>query len=311
MNLDSFTGPGSTPSRRRFWDEVTQAVIASQKVAGSNVSVEEHQGYGSIINAPSSGRRATPSGEVGACCDEEGNCTITTEGGCSGTFQGLGTDCDPNPCEQPLGACCYEDETCDDLTASDCEDSGGNWQGAGTTCDDDPYPCICFFPGPTSVTLSGISISCSCLEYFTGNCLGASSSLSCPPPDPWSGECCDSPTSGNGTFALTPSGSIYVGTIPDCIANVILWTSCDCDDEDTFVQPVSGGTIHTACVTENELYDGSPAGWYIWVFSSSFTIFYADGIINPTAGAANTSSCAVAPPVPNIGIGAGGTAILS
>ncbi len=50
MNLDSFTGPGSTPSRRRFWDKVTQSVIASQKVAGKNVSVDEHQGYGTIIS---------------------------------------------------------------------------------------------------------------------------------------------------------------------------------------------------------------------------------------------------------------------
>ncbi len=50
MNLDSFTGPGSTPSRRKFWDKITQAVNASQKVAGRNVSVSEHQGKGTLIN---------------------------------------------------------------------------------------------------------------------------------------------------------------------------------------------------------------------------------------------------------------------
>ncbi len=50
MNLDSFTGSGSTASRRKFWDQVTQAVIASQKVAGKNVSVDERQGYGSLIS---------------------------------------------------------------------------------------------------------------------------------------------------------------------------------------------------------------------------------------------------------------------
>ncbi len=52
MNLDSFRGPGSTPSRRRFWDRVTQAVNASQKIQGKNISVDEHQGIGTIINRP-------------------------------------------------------------------------------------------------------------------------------------------------------------------------------------------------------------------------------------------------------------------
>ncbi len=63
--LDSFTGPGSTPSRRRFWDKITQSVIASQKVAGKNVSVSEHQGMGTLINAT---RGRPPSG---VCCDTE------------------------------------------------------------------------------------------------------------------------------------------------------------------------------------------------------------------------------------------------
>ncbi len=52
MNLESFTGPGSTPSRRRFWDQVTDAVVSSQKVAGRNVSVDEHSGKGTVINVP-------------------------------------------------------------------------------------------------------------------------------------------------------------------------------------------------------------------------------------------------------------------
>ncbi len=71
MNLDSFTGPGSTPSRRRFWDKVTQAVLASQKVEGKNVSVDVRDGYGSVINIPSSspGRGGTPhTGGTPPCC---------------------------------------------------------------------------------------------------------------------------------------------------------------------------------------------------------------------------------------------------
>ncbi len=73
MNLEPFTGPGSTPSRRRFWDKVTAAVIASQKLAGQFVTVDEHIGKGTVINvADTSTRRPTP--PPGVCCDTE---TIT------------------------------------------------------------------------------------------------------------------------------------------------------------------------------------------------------------------------------------------
>ncbi len=127
MNLDSFTGPGSTPSRRRFWDKITEAVIASQKIAGKNVTVSEHPGYGTIINVDR--------GEGGgACCDEDGNCTTSTERQCAGTFQGVGTVCDPNPCGE-TGACCNEG-VCTQTTEGDC---AGIFKGVGTPCD--PNPC--------------------------------------------------------------------------------------------------------------------------------------------------------------------------
>ncbi len=69
MNLAPFKGPGSTPSRRRFWDEVTNAVNASQKVAGRFVTVDEFPGKGSVINvADTSVRRSgvlnCPSGDT-------------------------------------------------------------------------------------------------------------------------------------------------------------------------------------------------------------------------------------------------------
>lgn len=35
---------------------------------------------------------------TGACCDEFGNCTVTTQDQCQGSYQGDGTTCDPNPC---------------------------------------------------------------------------------------------------------------------------------------------------------------------------------------------------------------------
>ncbi len=65
MNLDKFTGPGSTPSRRRFWDQVAESVLASQKVEGKNVSVDERHG-GTVINvARNPGTAATcPTGDT-------------------------------------------------------------------------------------------------------------------------------------------------------------------------------------------------------------------------------------------------------
>ncbi len=125
MNLKPFTGPGSTPSRRRFWDKVTQAVVASQKIAGRFVTVDEHIGKGTVINVgETSLRRPTPPPptDSGACCDEEGGCTTTTETECTGTFQGIGVPCDPNPCQ---GCCCgapFCDEgfiVCDSIPGSE------------------------------------------------------------------------------------------------------------------------------------------------------------------------------------------------
>lgn len=39
---------------------------------------------------------------TGACCDEVGNCTVTTAADCQGTYMGDGTVCDPNPCPVPV-----------------------------------------------------------------------------------------------------------------------------------------------------------------------------------------------------------------
>ncbi len=77
--IKPFTGPGSTPSRRRFWDKVTDTVNASRKIAGRYVTVSEHKGKGTLINvADTSARRA-----VGGICPE----TMTA------TFSDIVVDC--------------------------------------------------------------------------------------------------------------------------------------------------------------------------------------------------------------------------
>ncbi len=98
--MNKFTGPGSTPSRRRFWDKVQQAVTAAQKKAGRNASVDEREGQGTVINFPDQ----TPSIVTGACCIGT-DCTITTEADCEGDWQGPGTVCDPNPCTADCTSC--------------------------------------------------------------------------------------------------------------------------------------------------------------------------------------------------------------
>jgi hypothetical protein len=63
-------------------------------MAGRNVTVNVHDGKGTVINVE---RKQAP--VTGACCDPDtGACTITTEAECEGSYLGDGIDCDPNPC---------------------------------------------------------------------------------------------------------------------------------------------------------------------------------------------------------------------
>ncbi len=157
MNLKPFTGPGSTPSRRRFWDKVTQAVIASQKVAGRFVTIDEHQGKGTVINVGDTSIRR-PSGP-GACCHPDGSCDIQTQSACSasgGAYQGQGTTCEDVDCTH-TGACCY-DTVCRIQRADDCT---GTYQGDGTGCD--PNPC-------TEMTTGACCVGFECTTETAADC---------------------------------------------------------------------------------------------------------------------------------------------
>ncbi len=143
--------------------------MSLQKLEGKNVSVDEYKGYGSIISI--NPQRAGVG--MGACCDEEGNCTITTEAECTGTFQGIGTVCDPNPCG--VGACCV-DGGCSILSESDCTAGHGYYWGDGSSCDPDPCgPILCCFSSrcewqePTTV-LCGPDIEIVCAAATPEEC---------------------------------------------------------------------------------------------------------------------------------------------
>lgn len=79
-----------------------------------------------------------------ACCLITGVCELITETNCaitSGTYQGVGTKCGPNPCPQPIGACCLMGGICqEDQTEIECNGNGGTFQGPGSVCD--PNPCL-------------------------------------------------------------------------------------------------------------------------------------------------------------------------
>jgi len=108
-----FFGGGGTPGNTTAWDNMIAEELAAQ----------------------------------GACCAPDGTCTITSQSGCQGQYQGDGTTCSPNPCPPPTGACCAPDGSCTETTQVDCH---GQYLGDGTSCS--PNPCT---PVPTKTTTWG------------------------------------------------------------------------------------------------------------------------------------------------------------
>ncbi len=165
----------------------------------------------------------TPSG---ACCFADGTCQVLTQADCdfqSGSYQGDGSACDPNPCLQPE-ACCFEDGTCTYVFADLCAQSGGAPQGPGTVCDPNPCPqppvpgACCFADGSCQVIFQD-----GCEQaggVFQGEGTGCDPNP-CPPPPPPTGACC---------FA---DGSCQVITQDECSAQGgFLWTEGgDCVDD--------------------------------------------------------------------------------
>jgi hypothetical protein len=137
MSLDPFEGSGSTPLRRKFWNEARNAVLSLRKVAGRNVTVDEHPGKGTVINISDTSSRRHPvgggsPGATGACCIGD-VCSIRTAASCAsagGHYLGNGTTCSGVDCTH--GACCFDDGSCAVETSSSCS---GHYQGNGTLCE--------------------------------------------------------------------------------------------------------------------------------------------------------------------------------
>lgn len=76
----------------------------------------------------------------GSCCLPDGSCqdNLSPEEclALQGTFQGDGTDCANTSCPEPVGAACFDNGFCLELTESDANNAGAMWMGQGTNCDD-------------------------------------------------------------------------------------------------------------------------------------------------------------------------------
>jgi len=137
---------------------------------------------------------------VGACCIGE-DCTETTPSGCAGTWQGAGTDCDPNPCALPMGACCFADGHCEQQKEPICTTLGGtSWQ-EGVACDPNPCPqpniACCYDDG------SGIEqTNAACTA--AGGTPGAYPSTCTPNPCPQPGGNCANPVTATLGLADLP-----------------------------------------------------------------------------------------------------------
>jgi spore coat protein A len=77
-----------------------------------------------------------------ACCETDGNCSVTVQGQCGATpLPGIDS-CEPNLCPQPTGACCNVDETCsDNVDRLVCINVGGDFQGANSGCNQGNIDC--------------------------------------------------------------------------------------------------------------------------------------------------------------------------
>ena len=94
---------------------------------------------------PDSTIHFTPTGNVFACCFTSGNIHVTDQASCTGQGGTPDTNtstCSPNPCPQPIGACCNQDESCSDsVDRTTCESAGGVFQGESSACSDNSVNC--------------------------------------------------------------------------------------------------------------------------------------------------------------------------
>lgn len=195
MNFDKIPKLGTTTTRKEFWDEALKTVLGQKKVAGKNVSVNEQQGYGSIISINPQ-RGGSGSGSGSGC---HGVSTLVV----SSSFN-------------------YDDTvhvfsgfvSTDPIDISDCSGSGGGITLVTVT--EAGIPCV----PDAEVGIAAIAIydSMSGLWAVTAQVLMEDHATVCGPtawpPVSLFGDYADNITSGGGTFALVPGNAFGInGTV--------------------------------------------------------------------------------------------------
>jgi spore coat protein A len=138
ITWDSATSPGMLTDVQNWLD--SPGSNYGWAVRGNEASSETVRRFGSreSVTPPVLTVDFTPPGSIEACCFADGDCALLTASSCTGqggTPDANNSSCTPNPCPQPVGACCNQDESCADTVARDvCETAGGAFQGASSVC---------------------------------------------------------------------------------------------------------------------------------------------------------------------------------
>jgi len=110
---------------------------------------------------------------TGSCCNPDGTCTITTPAGCAppSVYTDGATCGPPNPCPQPVGACCFSPGCAEPLSQVQCIGLGGTWAGEGTVC---PDACAATCPpGSDPGNMNGdLTVDAADIQGFTDCMLG-------------------------------------------------------------------------------------------------------------------------------------------
>lgn len=152
--------PSGNPcdSLTELCDEATDTCVAQDTGAccvgafgcWDDVSAEYCNSEGGDFQGPDTTCDPWPCPPPGACCLGT-DCTETSAGQCKqegGAYQGDDTRCSDANIACPIGACCFQDSTCQMLTVDGCTSRDGSFLGAGRACDFGGFP----FGGPIVVT---------------------------------------------------------------------------------------------------------------------------------------------------------------
>lgn len=105
-----------------------------------NLSQNQCNGANGIFKGIGTACATTVCFPTGACCMPDGTCQNSVDptvcANMGGVYQGNFTNCGSIDCPDPVGACCFSNDFCIELTQIECESVLASWKGMGTDCAD-------------------------------------------------------------------------------------------------------------------------------------------------------------------------------